>query len=131
MILYIHTKEHRGEGTQNGEFKGHKYFKCEKDCAVFVAMDKITDRDAAAAAKVTKTPDTVPKQLARDLIPIKINDRVTFCDKYDILYKGVSKWIGTDKSSDVILAGIEAVRIIVIDHIATLTMILCLCIYEL
>ena len=73
-------------------------------------MDKITDHDAAEAAKVTKTPDSsVPKQLARDIIPIKINDHVTFYDKHDILHKGVAKWIGTDKSSDAIIVGLEVV----------------------
>ena len=78
-------------------------------------MDKITNRNAAEAAKVTKTPDTsTPKQLARDTIPIKANDPITFCDKHDILYKGVAKWIGTDKSSDTIIIGIEVVSGIIV-----------------
>ena len=70
-------------------------------------MDKITDHYVAEAAKVTVTPDTcLPRQLA----PIKIDDFVTFCDKNDILYRGVAKWIGTVKSSYDIVVGIEVVR---------------------
>ena len=69
-------------------------------------MDKITNRNAAEAAKVMKTPDT---SAPRDDIPINVNDPITFCDKHDILYKGVAKWIGTDKPSDAIVVGIEVV----------------------
>ena len=73
-------------------------------------MDKITDHDVAEAAKVTVTPDTcLPRQLAS----IKIDDFVTFCDKRDILYRGVAKWIGTVKSSDAIVVGIEVVSDII------------------
>ena len=74
-------------------------------------MDKITDSGAMKAAQVTETSDALPKPLARYTgnISIKINDHVTFCDKYDIIFRGIVKWIGTEKSSDIVV-GIEVVR---------------------
>ena len=109
MYTFI-IQEHRGEGTHNGELKKQKYFKCDKDCAVFVALDKIIDRGAAKAAKITKMPGTsAPKRLAKDNLPVKINDFVTFYDKYNTCYKGVVKWIGTCESSDGAVVGIEVV----------------------
>lgn len=78
-------------------------------------MDRVTDHDVAVAARVTKTPDTaVPNQLTRDNIPIKINDHVLFYDKCNNLFKGIAKWIGTDKSGKTIVVGIEVVSIIII-----------------
>ena len=106
----MYIQEHRGEGTNNGEFKKQKYFKCDKDCAVFVAMDKITDCGAAKAAKVTKTPGTsASKPLAKENLPVKINHLVTFFDKYNIVYTGVVKWIGASKLSDEVIVGLEVV----------------------
>ena len=112
LLLLINSilQEHRGEGTQNGEFRGHRYFKCDKDCAVFVAMDKITSYNAAEAAKVTKRPDTsVSKPLARDNLHIKISDHVIFYDKHNNAFQGIAKWIGTNKSNDITIVGIEVV----------------------
>ena len=68
-------------------------------------MDKITDHDVAKAAKVT----TIPKPLARDSLPIKINDHVVFYDIRNQLIRGTAKWIGTDKSSNDVIVGIEVV----------------------
>ena len=68
-------------------------------------MDKITDRDAAKAAKVT----SVSKPLARDSLSIKINDHVVFYNIRNELIRGTAKWIGTDKSSDDVIVGIEVV----------------------
>lgn len=76
---------------------------------MFVAMDQITNYNAAEAAKVTKTPEALSKPLAKDDLPIKINDHVTFYDKYNTVFKGIAKWIGTNKSADTIV-GIEVVR---------------------
>ena len=73
-------------------------------------MDKITDGSAVKAAQVTETPDALPKPLARDNLLIKANDHVTFCDKYDIHFRGIVKWIGTDESTDKVVVGIEVVR---------------------
>ena len=104
------TQEHRGEGTQNGEFRGQKYFKCDKDCAVFVSMDKITNSGAAKAAVLTQTATTsAPKPLGEDNNPIRINDHVTFFDISNNLFRGTAKWIGTIKSKDTIIVGIEVV----------------------
>ena len=77
---------------------------------MFVAMDKITDCGTVKAAQVTKIPNTVPKPQARDNFLIKTNDHVTFCDKCDILFRGVVKWIGTDEPTERIVVGIEVVR---------------------
>lgn len=68
------------------------------------------------AAKVTKTPGTLSKPPARDSIFIKINNHVTFYDKYDILSRGIVKWIGTEKSTDKVVVGIEVVRDNTINH---------------
>ena len=73
-------------------------------------MDKITDCGTVKAAQVTKTPDTLLKPPARDSIFIKTNDHVTFCDKYDILFRGIVKWIGTKQPTDEAVVGIEVVR---------------------
>ena len=73
-------------------------------------MDKITDCGAVKAAQVTKTSDTLSKPLGRDSTFIKINDHVTFCDKHDIRFRGIVKWIGTTQSTDEVVVGIEVVR---------------------
>ena len=62
------------------------------------------------AAQVTETPDALPKPLARDNCLIKINNHVTFCDKYDTQFRGIIKWIGNDESTDKVVVGIEVVR---------------------
>ena len=77
---------------------------------MFVAVDKITNGDAVKAAKLTKTPDaSAPKPLARYNCPIKIHDHVIFYNKYNKLCRGVAKWIGTSKSNDTAVVGIEVV----------------------
>ena len=73
-------------------------------------MDKITDCGAVKAAQVTKTSDALLKPLAKSNLPIKANDHVTFCDKYDTHFRGTVKWIGTDGSADKVVVGIEVVR---------------------
>ena len=102
-------QEHRGEGPHNGEFKGQNFFKCDKNCAVFVAMDKITSYNTAKAAQVTKAPDTsVPNQLPEDH-KIKNNDHVIFYDIRNKPFKGIAKWIGAVKSNNTKVVGIEVV----------------------
>ena len=72
---------------------------------MFVAMDKITDHGAVKAAKVTEL-SSITKQKPFD---IKINSRVSFWDKYSVIYIGVTKWIGKSKSSGEAVVGIEVV----------------------
>lgn len=75
---------------------------------MFVAMDKITNSESAEAAKVIKTPDTaLPKPLAEH--NIKLYNHVIFYDKYNKLFRGTAKWIGTYKSNDTTVVGIEVV----------------------
>ena len=73
-------------------------------------MDKVTDCGIVKAAQVIETPNAAQKPLARDNFLIKTNDHVTFCDKYDIQFRGIVKWIGADDSTDKLVVGIEVVR---------------------
>ena len=85
-------------------------FKCEKDCAVFVSMDKLTTADTAMAAKITQTASS-SKPPSENSSPIKEGDVVTFYGKNNTRLKGTAKWIGINKSlpDAGVIVGIECV----------------------
>ena len=85
-------------------------FKCEKDCAVFVSMDKLTTADTTMAAKITQTASP-SKPPSENSSPIKERDVVTFYDKNNTKLKGTARWIGYNKSlpDAGIIVGIECV----------------------
>ena len=93
-----------------------KFFKCDKDCAVFVAMDKLTDSNTAEAAKVTKTNTSdplVPQPLSTNQSLFKTGDHVIFYDKYKHPVRGIARWTGFNKSDGTTIVEIEVVSDIV------------------
>ena len=95
-----------------------QYFKCDKDCAVFVAIDKLTDSNTVEAAKVTKTSTSdplVPKPLilSTDQNSIKCGDHVIFYGKRKHLIRGIARWTGFDKSDGTKIVEIELVSDII------------------
>jgi len=106
----ILLQERRGRGTNDGTFKGLEMFKCKKDCAVFVSMDKLTTADNPV--KVTKATDSLPTPTTNDGLPVRLGDFVTFFDKDNQKLMGIVRWTGNDKSlcqDGTAIIGIEAV----------------------
>ena len=105
-------QERRGEGTNNGTFKGLELFKCKKDCAVFVSMDKLTEIETTGAAKVTETADPSQIPITKDGLPVRSGHVVTFFDQDNQQHMGIVRWTGYDKSvcpDGTAIIGIEAV----------------------
>ena len=71
-------------------YKGQRYFYCESNCAVFVAIDKLTDPQTANAAKVL--------QSASGENEIKLGSLVFFYGGKNHKLEGIVRWIGSNKS---------------------------------
>lgn len=81
-------------------YKGQRYFYCESNCVVFVAVDKLTDPQTANAAK--------PIQSASGENEIKLGSLVYFYDDLNHKQEGIVRWIGSHES-DAHIFGIELV----------------------
>ena len=104
---FVIIQEKRGLGASDGTFKYTEYFKCKRDCAVFVAMDKLSNPNGEPT---NKTVQPHPSQKQDD--PLKLGDMVTFFDEQDRPMKGVVRWIGrniSQLSSGAKVVGIETV----------------------
>ena len=78
-------------------YKGHRYFSCKStNCAVFVAVDKLTDPETANAAKLMQSVQSTSKDEIKH--EIKLGSLVTFYDSNNYEERGIVKWIGSDKS---------------------------------
>ena len=78
-----------------------EYFKCERDCGVFVAMDKLSEPQnsnakASYAHKVVQPHPSHPLQ-AQDG-PLQLGDMVTFFTENEKPVNGVVRWIGRNIS---------------------------------
>ena len=62
------------------------YFECEPNCAVFVSMDKLTQKSTAEAAKGISVENQSPKP--ENDRPIKLGYEVMVFDKYGTPIKG-------------------------------------------
>ena len=56
LILYFTTQDpqYRGKGTTDGTFRDQRYFHCEDNCGLFVALDKLSPD--AQGSSLTKEP---------------------------------------------------------------------------
>jgi len=99
----------RGEGASDGTFKHTEYFKCDPDCAMFVAMDKMSNPDNSNAISSHETVQRQPSQT--DDAPLKLGDPVIFfSDNNDTPMNGVVRWIGRNRQiMPNIIVGIETV----------------------
>lgn len=108
---FVIIQECRGEGASDGTFKCTEYFKCDRDCALFVAMDKLSNpTDSNTKPNHEKTVQPHPSQKQDD--PLKFGDMVTFVDEQDRPVKGVVRWIGRNTNqlkSGAKIVGIETV----------------------
>ena len=112
-------------GSSDGLFKDMQFFECEKDCAVFVALDRLS-RNASVIAKpstsansgndstgssANKKPKNLQKQKSVELqqkqTPFRIGDRVDTFDDYGGTVKGTVKWTGGNAT--IVIVGIETV----------------------
>ena len=84
-----------------------EYFKCDRDCAMFVAMDKLSEPEITKSSHARETVQPHPPQ-AQDG-PLKLGDEVTFFDENDKPSNGVVRWIGMNK--DILRDGSKIVGI--------------------
>ena len=97
----IFKQERKGEGTSDGTFNGVDYFECEANCAVFVSMDRLIQKDAAEAAKGAAVKRQSPPP--QDDESIRIGEKVTVFDKDGDSIKGTVRSLKKD------VIGIEVV----------------------
>jgi len=82
-------------------FKFDQFFKCDEDCAVFVSLDKLSDRRA------NNKPSRKVRLMQHQVMPYKIGDRVRAFDNNGGSVTGTVKWIG--KHHEYNFAGIQTV----------------------
>ena len=101
-------QENRGKGVSDGTFNDTEYFKCDCNCAVFVAMDKLSEPETSKSSQVHETvqPDPSLPNAA-----LKLGDRVTFNDQNHKPVNGIVRWIGRNNilRSGSKIVGIETV----------------------
>ena len=51
----------RGKGTTDGHFKGQRYFKCDPNCGLFVALDKLRPFEEKKGEKETGDENLLTK----------------------------------------------------------------------
>ena len=83
-------------------FKSMEFFKCDRDCAMFVAMDKLSELD-------TKSHHVQTHPSHAQDPPLILGDLVTFYDEKDRPMNGVVRWIG--KNREVLKDGTKIVGI--------------------
>ena len=89
-----------------------EYFKCDRDCAMFVAMDKLSDpkESNTKASHIHETAPPHPSQEKDD--SLNLGDKVLFFNENDNPVNGVVRWIGrnVDKlKNKAKIVGIETV----------------------
>ena len=73
-------------------YKGQNYFSCyATNCAVIVAMDKLTDPQSADAAKLMEPQSSSENEM-------KLGNLVYFYDGNNDRHEGIVRWIGKDDS---------------------------------
>lgn len=73
----ISQEEGRGQGFTEGSYQGRQLFRCEEECGVFVALDKLElweDDDDEALGELEV--DHVSLEEDQDFRPLEINSRV-------------------------------------------------------
>uniref|UniRef100_A0A8C0HIM7 ubiquitinyl hydrolase 1 n=1 Tax=Chelonoidis abingdonii TaxID=106734 RepID=A0A8C0HIM7_CHEAB len=69
-------EEGRGQGFTDGQYQGKQFFRCDEDCGVFVALDKlelVEDDDNELESDYAAPVDTMQVELP----PLEINSRVS------------------------------------------------------
>ena len=96
-----------GKGTSDGEFRKHKYFECEENCAVFVSVDKLVELQSPPTSHNDNTyfldqstnSSSVVSLRGRSVVDmvqtcaLTINDRVVWMSD-DGPESGTVQWIG-------------------------------------
>lgn len=129
IVLYC-TQEKKSHGSCNGHFRGITYFDCEKDCAVFVALDKIslnstTVGTAAPGITTSKSKQGLLLQQPIEQPQHQINrgNKVSVVGDNGDLVKGTVRWSGRNTGSQGNIVGIETVshlKLICIVHSSNL-----------
>ena len=112
----------------NGLYKDEEFFKCEKDCAVFVALDRLSENRAPvvpigikslfsanpeSCVSGSKNSKNLQKQKSieqqqKQQLYFKAGDRVIAFDNDERIVHGTVKWTGGASGSEN-LVGIETV----------------------
>ncbi len=95
------AREYRGYGTSTGRFMKVDYFKCERDCGMFVSLFKVRARRRRDSVSDTSV---IPKLSEVNLRP---GERIVWWDGK--AQHGTVRWIGylPQSSNDTIMAGVE------------------------
>ena len=86
-------------------FRDERYFECDKDCAVFVGLDKLSESRSAIISKPQKQKSVEQQQKQNT---IKIGDRVMAFDNDGGTVHGTVRWTGGSIGSSIFI-GIETV----------------------
>lgn len=78
MAVFLLQEEGRGQGFTEGSYQGRQLFRCEEECGVFVALDKLElweddDDDSLGQLEVDHVRLVEDDQ---DYPPLEINSRV-------------------------------------------------------
>ena len=96
-----------GKGTSDGEFRKHKYFECQEDCAVFVSVDKLEELhypllnhsdsiDFSGQSASSSSEILLREKSVADMVrtcALATNDRVVWMSDDGPEY-GTVRWIG-------------------------------------
>lgn len=115
FVCVCFLQEHRNCSTSDGTFRDERFFECEKGCAVFVGLDRLSENRVAVASKPSSsvTSHNLKKQKSveqqQKQTPFKIGDRVMAFDEDGGTVHGTVKWVGGTNYSKSI--GIETVSL--------------------
>lgn len=115
--MCVFLQEHRYCSTSDGTFRDERFFECEKGCAVFVGLDRLSENRVAIASKpfgsvTSGNGSNLQKQKSveqQQKQTFKIGDRVMAFDEDGGTVHGTVKWIGGTNSKRLI--GIETVSL--------------------
>ena len=112
------TQEHKSRGSSDGYFRGKEYFNCEKNCAVFVALDKLSLHPTVSMSTpgITSSKSKQALQLQQPIeqhqhhpMQFKRGDRVSVVNNTEDLVMGTVRWSGRGTGPKGNIVGIETV----------------------
>ena len=112
-VMFIQDSHYRGRGNTDGVFGEYRYFQCEKDCVLFVSLEKLAPElpsSYGARHSVAQKPRNPPVDSSANTGKIsshnfdtpvdqphqhfKINDRVVVYNMKNIAMHGTVRWTG-------------------------------------
>ena len=109
IVFILQDEDCRGLGTTDGFIEGFQCFKCEENCGMFVAMDKLAK---------PQCDFLLVRQQSDDNAPIKKGDRVATCDDHGTPVQGAVQWIGKNRiimPDETLIVGIYTVSVVYVE----------------